>query len=78
MAREQPHRKPGKKPGRPTTRELTVGLYLLRAKEMGLLIGELEELEHGDVLDMMAERANDGEEYPIAGTAGDLSKLFGG
>ena len=40
---------------------MTTGLYLLRAKQMGLTLHELDELEEGFVTDMIIESSNDNE-----------------
>ena len=57
---------------------MTLGLYLLRAAEMGLSIDDLDRLEAGDVYDMLAERANDAEEWPIEGTGDDRIRAMRG
>ena len=48
-----------KKSGRPTERPVTAALYLLRAKQIGLTIADMEQLEEGMVYELMAEMAND-------------------
>lgn len=63
---------PPKKVERATTREFTVGLYMLRVKQLGLSFDELEEITVGDVFDMCIEQANDNEEYPYKATQKDF------
>lgn len=58
-------------------RPFTVGLLMLRAKELNLSIFELELLTIGDVLDMLIERNNDAYEWPYAPTLQDFDR-FGG
>ena len=38
---------------------MTTALYLLRAKQIGLNLWEMEAMEEGMVLDLLAESAND-------------------
>ena len=38
---------------------MTTALYLLRAKQIGLNLSEMEAMEEGMVLDLLAESAND-------------------
>lgn len=51
---------------------MTLGLFLLRAVQMGLSIPDLDGLEYGTVIDMMTESSNDGEEYDILPTQEDF------
>ena len=48
-----------KKRSRPTEREVNTAVYLLRAKQMGLTLSELDELDEGTVMDMIIESGND-------------------
>ena len=48
-----------KKRSRPTAREVNTAMYLLRAKQMGLTLSELDELDEGTVMDMIIEAGND-------------------
>lgn len=48
-----------KKRSRPTDREINTAVYMLRAKQMGLSIAELNEMDEGQVLDMIIEAGND-------------------
>ena len=47
------------KRSRPTEREVNTAVYLLRAKQMGLTLSELDELDEGTVMDMIIEAGND-------------------
>ena len=49
----------GKKSTRPTDREMTTPLFLLRCVQLGLSISELDLLTIGMVNDMFAESRND-------------------
>lgn len=51
---------------------MTLGLFLLRAVQMGLTISDLDGLEYGTVVDMMTESSNDGEEYSYLPTQEDF------
>lgn len=66
-----------KKRSRPTVRPITVGLYLLRIKELSLSIMELELLTMGEVTDMLIEKSNDSYEWELAPTQADFER-FGG
>ncbi len=48
-----------KKRSKRTEREVSPALLLLRCKEIGLSMDELEDITEGMVLDMLAERGND-------------------
>lgn len=54
---------------------MTTGLYMLRCKDLGLSVHELEELEYGLVLDMMIERQNDEYKYPYKATQKDFDRF---
>lgn len=56
-----------KKMERGLEREITPALLLLRCKELGLSMEELNEITEGMVLDLLAERSND-EWYRKNGT----------
>ena len=55
---------------------MTIGTYLLRVKELGLSLDELDNLHTGDIFDMLVERANDYEDYPYKPTQADFG-IFG-
>ena len=42
---------------------MNTAIFVLRAKQLGLSLEELDELEEGFVLDMIVESANDHEPY---------------
>lgn len=54
---------------------MTIGLYLLRAFQMGLHMSDLESLSYGQVLDMMTESANDNEHYDQLATQADFDRF---
>lgn len=47
---------------------MTLGVFLLRAFQIGLTLSDLDGLEYGTIIDMMTESGNDSCEYKqIAG-----------
>jgi len=54
---------------------MTTGLYLLRCKELGLTVFELEEIDFGLVMDMLTEQGNDSHKYPYKATQKDFDKF---
>lgn len=54
---------------------MTVGLYMLRCFQIGLRMADLEELNYGDVLDMMIEHGNDDCEYQALATQADFDRF---
>ena len=52
-------------------------MYYLRAKQIGLTLAEMEELEIGFIFDLMIESGNDHETYPEKATQGDINRLLG-
>lgn len=54
---------------------MTLGLFLLRAVQMGLRIPDLDGLEYGTVIDMMIESGNDVYEYKTVATQADFDKF---
>ena len=54
---------------------MTVGLYLLRCFQVGLNMADLDQLEYGDVLDMMIEEGNDNCEYRQLATQDDFDRF---
>ena len=71
------HRPPPhpKKRQRATTRPLTTGLFMLRCKELGLSINELENIDYGLVEDMLTEKVNDDYQYPYKASQEDFDKF---
>ena len=54
---------------------MTVGLYILRAKQAGFTIAELDEIDRGDFLDVLTESSNDNYHYPILATQDDFDRF---
>lgn len=50
---------------------------MLRCKELGLSIADLEEITFGLVVDMLTERSNDEHEYPYKAEQKDFDKFRG-
>lgn len=63
MGLQSVHRHQSKKKLRPTERELTTPLFLLRCMEVGISIPDLDLLTIGLVLDIWTEKGNDKETY---------------
>lgn len=56
---------------------MTLGLFLLRAFQIGLTLDDLDGLEYGIVVDMMTESSNDGCEYDRIATQEDFDAFRG-
>ena len=56
---------------------MTSALFYLRAIELGLSWSDLEEMEIGEVWDMLIEKNNDHAEYSYIATNDDIRKLAG-
>lgn len=54
---------------------MTTGLFMLRCKELGLSVADLDEIEYGLVLDMMIEQQNDEHKYPYKATQDDFDRF---
>lgn len=54
---------------------MTISLYMLRAFQVGLHMADLEQLNYGDVIDMMIESANDSVEYKQLATQDDFNRF---
>ena len=65
-----------KKRSRPTVRPITVGLIMLRCKELNLSFEDLVYITPGEVLDMLIERGNDSEEWEYAATQADIDRMM--
>ena len=63
------------KPGVTRDRKMTVGLYMLRCFQIGLSMSDLEQLNYGDVLDMMIEHGNDNCEYRTLASQEDFDRF---
>lgn len=62
----------------PRDREPNGAIFMLRCAELGLSKEDLDDMTIGMVYDMMTERANDKEEYPIKAKPGTLAGFFRG
>ena len=49
---------------------------MLRCKELGLSIEELEELDYGLVYDMITEKNNDEYDYPVKASQSDFNNFM--
>lgn len=62
---------------RPTVRESTGALFMLRCAELGLSDEALDGMTMGMVYDMLIEKGNDEEKYPYKATQDDIYAFFG-
>lgn len=62
---------------RPTVRESTGALFMLRCAELGLSDEALDSMTMGMVYDMLIEKGNDDEKYPYKATQDDIYAFFG-
>lgn len=76
MARSGRRRDRVKKLIRPSTREFTTALFVLRAKQSGLTLEELNTMSFGFVMDILTELSNDGYDYPVKATQEDIDRYF--
>lgn len=60
---------------RPSEREMTTPLFLLRCVEIGISIADLDLLTIGLVLDIWTEKANDDMKYKKKATQEDFDKF---
>ena len=60
---------------RPTDREMTTPLFLLRCVQLGLSIRDLDLLTIGMVNDMYVESRNDEHKYALVATQEDFDKF---
>ena len=60
---------------RPTDREMTTPLFLLRCVQLGLSIRDLDLLTIGMVNDMYVESWNDEHKYAVVATQEDFDKF---
>lgn len=54
---------------------MTLGLFLLRAVQLGLSLDDLDGLEYGMVVDMMTESSNDECAYDYVATQEDFDRF---
>lgn len=59
-----------------TTREPNGATFMLRTAELGLTDEALSDMTIGMVYDLLTEKANDMEEYPVMGTQEDIRRFF--
>ena len=55
----------------------TTALYILRAKQVGLSLEELNMMNFGFVMDILTELDNDRFDYPYKATQADIDRFFG-
>lgn len=56
---------------------MNTAVYFLRAKQVGLSLDEMEQIDIGFVFDLMIEQSNDYEKYPEKATQADINRLLG-
>ena len=78
LERQPEDHQPRKKKVRETIREPTGAEFMLRCAELNLSDEALRGMTMGMVYDMLTERANDREDYPIRATQADIEAYFGG
>lgn len=66
-----------KKPIAPTARKSTLGIFMLRAAELGITVTDLGDYTLGEITDMIIEKTNDYEEYPEIADSKDIHRFFG-
>lgn len=54
---------------------MNTALYVLRAKQMGLTLDEMEQLDEGFITDMIIEHNNDSCEYKEVATQEDFDRF---
>ena len=64
-----------KKKTKPSSREMTTPLFMLRAVQMGVTVRDLDLMTIGLVLDMFTEAQNDGYKYPDMATQSDFDRF---
>ena len=60
-----------------TTRQSSGAVFMLRCAELGLSDEALAGMTIGMVYDLLAEKANDQEEYPVIADQDDIDRVFG-
>lgn len=58
-----------------TERRFTTALFVLRALQAGLTLRDLDEMESGEVTDIIIEQGNDNCEYQQIATQEDFDKF---
>lgn len=75
MAGQQPDPCNKQKKTNPVDREMTTALFLLRAAQLGIPMGDLELLTIGMVTDMLVEAGNDTCDYEQLATQSDFDRF---
>lgn len=75
MAAQYGHHQCSKKKLKPTTRQSNGAVFMLRCTELNLSDDALAGMTVGMVYDLLAERANDHEDYPFLATQDDFDKF---
>lgn len=78
MVRQRKERNRSKKRIKPTTREYSTALFVLRAKQAGFSLEELALVSMGFVNETLIELGNDSFKYPIKADQTDIDAFFGG
>lgn len=78
MGRKQQNHIKAKKRVAPRDREPNGAIFMLRCAELHLSIEDLDDMTMGMVYDMMTEKGNDHEKYPIKAQAGTMAAFFRG
>lgn len=60
---------------RPTAREINTAVWFLRAKQLGLTLEEMDEMDIGFLIDLFIESINDEYKYPQMATQADIDRL---
>lgn len=60
-----------------TTRQSNGAVFMLRCAELGLSDEALAGMTIGMVYDLLVEKANDQEEYPVIADQDDIDRVFG-
>ena len=60
-----------------TTRQSNGAVFMLRCAELGLSDEALAGMTIGMVYDLLAEKSNDQEEYPVIADQDDIDRIFG-
>lgn len=53
-----------------------MALFMLRCKQLGFTLGELFDLDQGEVVDMMTESGNDKYDWPKKAQQSDFDSAF--
>lgn len=48
---------------------------MLRVVQLGIAVGDMENLSIGMIMDMLIERQNDDYDYPLLATQADIDRL---